>query len=49
LEKKEVIKKVSEFYENIEKFNKWKWGELFEVYFKLCEKNNRAIEEWRCK
>jgi len=26
-----------------------KWGELFEVYFKLCEKNNRAIEEWRCK
>jgi hypothetical protein len=26
-----------------------KWGELFEEYFKLCEKNNRAIEEWRCK
>ena len=23
MEKKEVIKKVSEFYENIEKFNKW--------------------------
>jgi hypothetical protein len=26
-----------------------KWGELFETYFMLCEQNNRAIEEWRCK